>query len=431
MGHPTIIIGYGRYGRVVLNEFLTTTATRGVLAWKRLRGGARTSSRRLRDLELLWIPDPHDLPEQRYEEDPQSGSAHITRDLFAQVQEVAPRDLAKQVSQSATTLLSAAALAERGRASVGLDIIVIAQPTADVVLGLLKKYLDAALDGLASMANLEWKGQSSLRLNSIQLLDFDAYWTEQRIQSTMASYVEFWERRYRARKHSFARFYLMDGDDGVARRSEDERVEEVVLFLEFLLFADQRLGELKSLWSRSTEQESPVAAIGVRMFDRGSGLLARLAAARFGTQWMPWLAGEQLAPGSANPSFAAWIDELAPAQVDEAAPIALVDDRLDAVAREIASLSLKGDWVAIVNQMVTGAVKEVVAQLEEWRREQLQYAATTNNMDDLRVRLTEEISHRLFRGAQTVPIGKLLEEIRQARAHLVGEDHDISMPDPV
>ena len=54
--HPTILIGYGEYGRRALQTLLANAAARGVLPWEENPG--LLAERRLDSLALFFVPDP-------------------------------------------------------------------------------------------------------------------------------------------------------------------------------------------------------------------------------------------------------------------------------------------------------------------------------------------------------------------------------------
>ena len=84
-----------------------------------------------------------------------------------------------------------------------------------------------------------------------------------------------------------------------------ERVDEISLFLELLLFEGQRADDLQRLY-QSQPGEPPLATFGVRQLERSSGLLRRLAAATYAasggtsdSDWLSYLAAGDLPPDGA------------------------------------------------------------------------------------------------------------------------------------
>src|SRR5690606_17807621 len=126
--HPTILVGYGDYGRTVLERLLRSAAARGSLEWEERDDPASLQRRRLRGLALLWAPDPLD-PRSGKERTPE-----VMVDLFRQIEEIEPGphgvgdSLARAAGDAKRRLHAADAhgAADRGQ---GLDVIVLAHPS--------------------------------------------------------------------------------------------------------------------------------------------------------------------------------------------------------------------------------------------------------------------------------------------------------------
>jgi len=295
----TILVGFDTFGLEVLRHLLKSTAPRGVLTWEEPRGGGPPSERHLQDLALLWVPDPTaPVTEQLDPESASEGSAlDMMKDLYRQIRPVgpSPKEFATALSEAADVLLSLSSRA--GRKDVlplGLDVIVLARPTSPEILGTLDGLLRPGIDRLAAYANLQRGVQGAEVLNSLAIYDLENYWepTERGRSVRRALYdsVEQWEKRREENQASFSRFYLVDGRTGAGVPEAPERIDEISLFIEFLLFEGQRAGSLSRLYHRAGN-ESPVAVFGIRLIERSAGLLAHVAAARFGIGWLEYLAG--------------------------------------------------------------------------------------------------------------------------------------------
>ncbi|HEX8253066.1 MAG TPA: hypothetical protein VF846_07975 [Thermoanaerobaculia bacterium] len=299
----TILVGYGELGLDVLRRLLASTAPRGVLSWDEPRGGGGPSERHLQDLALLWLPDPLVAKSgQVGHDDAREGHAlEMMRDLYRQIRAIDPRSpadagLAEALVDAAETLLAAGGRAGRsGALPLGLDVIVVAQPASREVIGTLDRLIRPGMDQLANNANLRRAVQGSDPLNFVAIYDFENYWDRSEhgrgVRKALHASVEHWQRLRDQEKPAFGRFYLVDGrtDDGI--REPFHRIDEISLFLEFLLFEGQRNGELRRLYQPLGQHELTVATFGIRLVERSAGLLASLAAARFGTGWLEYLAG--------------------------------------------------------------------------------------------------------------------------------------------
>jgi hypothetical protein len=266
------------------------------LAWEEPRGGAAPSERRLEDLALLWVPDG------RGQDDGTAGGGtafEMMRDLHRQVEKVdgLPQDVAfaDKLSDAAEKLLSVAARAgRRGTLPLGLDVIVFAQPSSREAIGMLDRLLSRGMERLANNTNLERAVQGAQALNFIAIFDFDNYWDRSDqgriLRQAIHSSIVQWQTRRMAGKPAFGRFYLVDRHTDDGNRDESQRIDEIILFIEFLLFEGQRDGELQRLYQSPLDM--PVATFGIRLMERSAGLLRRLAAARFGIGWLDYLVGD-------------------------------------------------------------------------------------------------------------------------------------------
>src|SRR6202165_693754 len=109
--HPTILIGYGSYGRKVLRRLLIDAEGHGLLTWEDPPGAGSPSQRRLKDIVLIHVPDQ---PEGEEIE------GYLAKDLFRQIRTAAldESDLRKNVVEGKKQLLDEAARSKIGRAHV-------------------------------------------------------------------------------------------------------------------------------------------------------------------------------------------------------------------------------------------------------------------------------------------------------------------------
>ncbi len=375
----TILVGFGTFGRDVLRHMLASTAPRGVLAWEEARGGAAPSERHLQDLALLWVPDPLRADAADWDGDSEGSALELMRDLYRQIRltgiDDAPAELSftNALVESAETLLSAAGRAGRTDAlPLGLDVIVLARPTGRV-LGTLDRLLLAGIDKLANNSNLRRAVQGSDALNFLTIFDFDNYWDRSEqgraIRRTVQASIEFWQKRRAAEKPSIGRFYLVDGrtDDGF--RDGFARIDEISLFLEFLLFEGQRAGDVRRLYQSAGPHESPVSTFGIRLVERSAGLLAHLAAARFGVGWLDYLAGNgpygnAIEPLHLREQLVPFAAEKLDALLDAASLRTEIDTAFDALESELTALPVElPDWPQRVRTRYAQTLQQLEAHI--------------------------------------------------------------------
>jgi hypothetical protein len=427
---PTLVIGYGAFGLDVLRRLLASAAPRGVLAWREPKGGASPSERQLADLALLWVRDRFGLAGQDVdEEDAREGSGiEMMRDLYRQIRRCGERgmaeiDLAREIAAQARELLSAAARAGRDELPLGLDVVVLARPTGPEVVGLLDQLLAAAMDELANNANLERSVQGSEPLAFTALYDFDNYWdrgdTARRTRRALRDSVDRWQRRRAERKPGFGRVYLVDGRTADGIRPDAVRLDETTLFLELLLFEGQRDGELGRLYQSPGLHESPVATFGVRLFERSTGLLARLAAARFGIGWLDYLAGRRpFQPESQPQELERALAPFAPAALDAllGGPTlrARLDGELAALESELVALPVEDDaWAERVGRRYEEFLDAAEGRLGKAARERL-VEIGREHLTGLDARLESAVEADLHHPRQPVPLGTALAALEGA-----------------
>lgn len=303
---PTLLIGYGGYGRDALQRLLHQSALRGVLSWKdEQTGGVETAQRQVEGLALLVLPDPSE--EAAPTSAQAAGAPQFLTDLYRQIKEPpeearAGEDaMARFVRQIADGLMSQTSFNERE--PVGLDLIVLARPSAPEAIPRMDILLQETLRTLADAAFFDIAVQGAENLNCILVLDFDDYWqgaggtSEQlararALRSALRNSMQSWERRRGQRQVAVDRCYLLDGYTSVGRREPHLRLDELVLFLELLLFEGLRADKQELYQQRSLGQ--PITAtFGIRLLEESTMVLSRNAAATFGQRWLDVLIGDQ------------------------------------------------------------------------------------------------------------------------------------------
>ncbi|HZF09275.1 MAG TPA: hypothetical protein VFE33_10845 [Thermoanaerobaculia bacterium] len=433
---PTLVIGYGAFGLDVLRRLLASAAPRGVLAWREPRGGASPSERQLEDLALVWVRDRFGLAGQEVdEEDAREGSAiEMMRDLYRQIRRcgegrTAESDLAGELAAAARELLSASARAGRDELPLGLDVVVLARPTGPEVVGLLDHLLSGAMDELANNANLERSVQGSEPLAFTAVFDFENYWdrgeTAHRTRRALSASVERWQKRRSDRKPGFGRVYLVDGRTGDGFRDDAHRLDEITLFLELMLFEGQRDGVLGRLYQSPGFHESPVATFGVRLFERSTGLLARLAAARFGIGWLDYLAGRRpFQPEAQSQELRRCLAPFVPPALDTLLGVptlrAHLAAELAALEGELIALPVDDDaWAERVGHRYEEFLDAAEQRLARIARER-QVEIGREQLAGLAGRLETALEADLHHPRQPVPLGTVLSELEEAWSALEG-----------
>jgi hypothetical protein len=304
---PTLLIGYGGYGRDALQRLLHQSALRGVLSWKPTKiGGVDTAQRQLEDLALLVLPDPFEeaVP---ISAQAAAGAPQFLTDLYRQIKEppeearAGEAAMARFVRQIADGLMSQTSFDERD--PVGLDLIVLARPNAPEAIPHLDILLQETLRTLADAAFFDIAVQGAENLNCILVLDFDDYWRgagatpeqlarARALRSALRNSMQSWERRRGQRQVAVDRCYLMDGYTAIGYRQPHLRLDELVLFLELLLFEGLR-ADKQELYQQRSLGEPITATFGIRLLEESAMVLSRNAAATFGQRWLDALLGDQ------------------------------------------------------------------------------------------------------------------------------------------
>ncbi|MCP4700578.1 MAG: hypothetical protein GY862_27555 [Gammaproteobacteria bacterium] len=440
---PTLLVGYGAFGMDVLRRLLSNTVLRGILSWKDTRSKISSSERHIQDLAFLWIRDRFSQDGQYMEEElaHEGGSLEMMRDLYRQIHEVEQKkspeqDLAEAMVKAAENLLSASARTVSNDAlPLGLDVVVIIHPSGPEVVGHLDRMLIAAIDKLANNANLQRAVQGASPLNFIQILDFENYWDNSgngpKLRQTVYNSVKSWQKRREQEKRAFERFYFVDGRTRYAMRDKRHRVEEISLFLEFLLFEGQRVGPFQSLYQSHGAHESPIAGFGIRLVERNSGLFSRLAAASFGIAWLDYLAGNEVSGFNTEPR--ALREKLAPYRLpaleEELGRLelhALLEERFRSLEQQfMESLDVderewpqyvRVNYEQTVRQLETDLTAQVHARLKD---------ITEKRLMKLSGELRAGIQTDLHESREPTPLGRITQEIDSALSEL-----DTSQIDP-
>ena len=288
MSSPTMLIGYGAFGFRVFRSLLAWSAAGGHVEWEFVSvADSSATPRRLRNLSMLWLADDLGAVGQAFDVEREGAlDTPMLRDFRDEILCCGRDDFLQRAESEARRLL------KRGdREQVGLDVVVLAEPTESGVFGNLSPRLVALFDKLGTFPQFTWQGQGAHRLQAIQILDLGRYWSapDSDLRASLLRYATHWEARYQSRKASFARTFLIGEDSDVHKSSPQQRIDEVVLFLEFQLFSGHRREVLKRAFARDRDDEGPLATMSIRLFEWNSGLIRRSAAARFGAGWMGYL----------------------------------------------------------------------------------------------------------------------------------------------
>ena len=423
---PAIIIGYGRIGHMLLRRLLVAGAERGSLDWTKTAGGGR-EARRLRDLAFLWIPDKLKLPTQAVKSEEDSmvgGQFDINDDLYRYIKKVDIFRVECEVEEVAKRLLDANHSRNRsGDIASGLDVFFLAQVDQAAVVGEIDSILRPLVDRLAGMQVLQQPIQGGDVLNFIEVLDFDDFYRDDRKSSLMRravySSIQAWADRKTQGEQSFGRIYISDSAISHGHRSEIARVDELVLTLEFMLFATPR-GTFPWLHRPSSVAESPLCSIGVRVMEHSTSRVGRLAAAYFGMNWLAYMTGSD--------------GELKSRRVGDAIYMRLEEDKnsitsawkeivneVDREALRIEKMILdrdpsSDDWILQISEhlesMIGEASKNMSVYLADVDKSLLSSAEAAHDT------LVEDITELLHHPEEPVTIEALLSELRERRKRL-------------
>jgi hypothetical protein len=423
--HPTILIGFGEYGQQVLTQLLTSAASRGLLAWEAPSGAANPAASRIRDLSAIWIPDVSADRGPRPDEAIGAASPDIIKDLYQQIVALDPagdldaKFLAAVESARAYLLDASRRASDDARLRLGLDVIVFARPTQSSVLGALERLLTPAVTMLAADASLRRPAQGSDLLNVIQVLDFENFWDPSSEGQGLRREVAAWLTRMNAPpRPGFSRVYFSDERTLDGTRSAAKRVEETVLFLEFLLFEGLRDDpSLRLLYQRERDDRTVLAAFGIRIFERSTGLLSRLTAAYFANGWLDYLgAAASHRAGDGLTRLRSLLDEYGPAalqrDVSLEAFLEIAHLELEALEADLLAVPVDApDWSARVNQVAQQGLRKVRRRLLDRARDRAK-EITARKLDGLPDLLQATISDALH-GQTPEPAGGVIRELEE------------------
>ncbi len=421
--HPTILVGYGDYGRTVLERLLRSAAARGSLEWEERDDPASLQRRRLRGLALLWAADPLD-PRSGKERTPE-----VMVDLFRQIEEVEPgpygvgESLARAAGEAKRRLHAADAHGAADR-SQGLDVIVLAHPSRAEAVGKLQEVVEPMLRELSQGLALTRVKQGADQLNFLQILDFDDYWRtsaeHNRIRDAVAHAFERNQQAAERRQPNFGRVYLFDSETRGGHRDRDARIDETALFLEFLLFEGQRQGDNERLYQRDDDGAPAAALVGIRGIQLSFGLIARLSAATYSRLFLDYLIkrGET----ARREPLAEILHDYLPEQLEQTLGLDSIDALREKGIDEIETKLLKldpaaPDWprqVAEGWRRSVWALKDQISQ--EAGRESRVIAE--QRLAGLRERLEGAVLRELDAVRDPLTIGQLLDQIERFEPRL-------------
>jgi hypothetical protein len=430
--HPTILIGYDTFGASVLQRLLGSAAPRGALAWEDRPESAEGGAKQLKDLGLVWIADPAKPALSTTE-------GHLIKDLYSQIRRVdagpgAREDLKRAVVEIKEKLIDESRLMQSSdRLRLGLDVIVIAQPSRVEIIGRLEDLLHPVMDALADDRSLRRPAQGADLLNFSAILDFDRYWSADSaaLRRELQASVLRWKQRQAQRKPSFARIYLADGQTpSSGRRPEKVRVEEIVLLLEFLLLEGVRdQASLRRLYQREADDSEPLAAFAIRLVERSRGLLSRIAAAKFAYGWLDHMAGPE-APGAGEiratlrtkiaghlPSAASIEQERDDVDKSLQQGLRRLQDELVEFTRNSAEDSR---WPESIRDRAIAGLLELKTELTAWAGRRAS-AMIHDSQEHFSADLREAVTAALHDASHAAPLGAVIAELQSIRKSLEPE----------
>jgi hypothetical protein len=429
--HPTILIGYGAYGLQVMRNFLAGAAARGALVWDD-DGIGSLNERRLRSLSLLWVPDTLGLPGQRAPNDLLAESGYeLMDDLYAQVEEVEGTfdeirvALADIVDREKKRLLDARLRTESN--IPGLDVILLAQPTGEEIIGSVRDLMEPAMQRLQSdpVFRTVQEGGGDTLLNFIQMLDFEEYWATRMapVRAALQQVLRENEEAFASGRPTVGRVYLFDGNTPGGHRSFESRLQEVVLFLELLLLEGLRNApDARVFYRRERVSVPPVCTIGVRVVERSSGLLRRLAAAAFARSWLAHISSssrQEIVPGPFEELVSPFRPDKITGTVGEPALLAAAQREIEAVGSALLTVSPEQpDWGERLRQTATSRTEAAIQRLSLLSGTQsasLGLGALMHFREELERTVTAAMQER----SPAFTLGGVIEELRRLEAEFI------------
>jgi len=457
MPRPTLLIGYGAFGREALQRLLRHSALRGVLKWKKTQlGGIASAERQLRDIALLAVEDRFDADSgARLRNAAMGGEPEFLQDLYRQIKKVptaaaaaaAESTLTEMIVSTAETLLAQAEQTSDPEQSLplGLDVVILARPSTPEAIGHLDILVQSGLERLSAFSFLQVGVQGAAKLNCIQLLDFDSYWEAsdraREIRSALRRSIEVWEHRRAERKVAIDRCYLVDGHSRAGHRDANVRLDEVTLFLELLLFEGLRTTQ-PDLYQQRSSAEPITATFGIRLIEVSTRFLSRNAAATFGHRWLEHLIGaSQVLRDRPAENVRA---QLAPFHGDELRSIVndhRLDQAFDQATAELIDAMLKvpdrtaPDWPERARDTFQTELLKLERRLDETTGAMIAELRASRLKHHEKL-IADAVDRDLHNERSPVPLESVLREIDEARADLAPQDLERSFdsdvpPDPM
>jgi hypothetical protein len=406
---PTILIGYGTFGLNVLRRLLASTVLRGILSWEK----QNNTGNYIKNLALFWVKDINNKDDGDIDD---GISLEMMRDLFSQIQTVKPDDSGLELASSINKVVKNRLLADNADSNnenlpLGLDIFVIMQPTTLGDVAHLNRLLRPTMQTLANYNNLQ---QTDYALNFIQIVGFENYWDDsengKNVRMAMHQTVQNWQQI----TPNFERFYFVDGCTRDAIRLESQRIDEISLFLEFLLFEKQRIGPFTNLY-KSQDYQSPIATFGIRLVERSSDIFSRLAAAIWTIGWIDYLLGVENIGINTEPSkLKAKLDLYRPARLEkelgEENLWALLNDKFRDLEQNLVKLGIADNWPQEVRKRYEETVQELETLLTAEVHQRFN-EVTNNYLNNLANDLQEGITDDLHNISDPVTLGAVIREI--------------------
>jgi len=406
---PTILIGYGTFGLNVLRRLLASTVLRGVLSWEDHNNAGNS----IKNLALFWVKDIKSQDEGASDD---GISLEMMRDLFSQIQTVKSDDSGLELASSINEVVQKRLLADNGDANydnlpLGLDVFVIMQPSTLGDVAHLNRLLRPTLQRLVNYPNLQ---HTDYALNFIQIVGFENYWDNsengKNVRTAMHLTVQNWQQT----TPRFERFYFVDGCTRDAIRLESQRIDEISLFLEFLLFEGQRIGPFANLY-KSQDSESPIATFGIRLVERSSDIFSRLAAAIWTIGWLDYLLGVENTGIDTEPSgLKAKLELYRPSilekELGEEDLRALLNNKFRALEQSLVKLGIADNWPQEVRERYETTVKELETLLTAEVHKRFN-DVTNQHLNNLANDLQEGITDDLHNISAPVTLGAVIREI--------------------
>jgi len=435
---PTVLIGFNEYGLRLLQGLLISASDRGVLRWTRDAAGHEDGRLQLRDL-AVFVCSASPLSS--------GGSSPFEEDLFRQIRSVPERDLRQEVLEARDRLLGARRFVEEGaRGQYSLDVIVLAHPAGERDFRTMRETLERVISGLAADPNFRAAGEGNDALSMIQILDFEKYWdtgdADRRLTETAAAYVAKWQERAETGEPGCSRIYFADSNAAGGYRPAAQRIQEALLFLELVLFEEQRDDVvLRYLVQRRTRNEPIAASFGVRVVERQLGLMKRLAAALFSYRWLHYMAGQDFPadrPQGADIREAlahlrtnslataeelAQLDEQCRRKIEEAIPALLSARSVSAPVQEAqpARDHLATMWVRDFEKRTRARLDVIRTEVETAAGIMLE-RKTRATLENARGEIRDAATAALQHSQYPVPAGKLIQDLREVEDQLRGAD---------